>query len=293
IFKPFIWTLDRISESDADADWHCACMVKHESHSPDELRLLMKQSKDSGAIKEDNYEIIKNAFDFTDHIAKHIMVPRPQVFALELSAAPQEIIASVIENGYSRIPVYQESLDNVSGVVFAKDIFKAYVQNKNFNLKDLLRPAHYVFHNRKINTVLREFQSKHIHIAIVLDEYGGTDGIISLEDILEELVGEIQDEDDDEKPIVEQINADTYNVYATALLEDINTYLPRPLSETPKYTTLSGLIIYNCNRIPKIHEKLTTEDYEITILKRQRNGIMMAQLKDLKMPEQVPDVVSV
>jgi len=260
---------------------------EHEIHSADELRLLVEQSKKGGAIEKENYEIIKNAFDFTDHSAKQIMIPRQQVFSLDIELSTDEMIEKMIENGFSRIPVYEASMDNIIGIAYAKDVFKEHYRKPECNIKDLLHPVLYVFETKRISEILTEFQQKHIHMAVIIDEFGGTQGIITLEDILEELVGEIQDEDDDEKPIVERKNDDTYSVQATHLIEDINPFLPHPLPISENYNTLSGLLLYHLNRIPKLNEKITAENYEMTISKLQHRTIQGVILKEIPVEHNV------
>jgi CBS domain containing-hemolysin-like protein len=254
---------------------------KHDIHSAEELRLLVKQSKEGGAIKAENYEIIKNAFDFTDHTARQIMIPRHQIFGFDIELSKSEMIGKMLESGYSRIPVFQNSLDNIIGIVYAKDVFREQNRNPDFSVKDLIHPVLYVYETKRISEIMTQFQKQHLHMAVIIDEYGGTQGIITLEDILEELVGEIQDEDDEEKVIVEKKEDDTYIVQATQPLIDINDYLPHPLLLNENYTTLSGLLLFHFNRIPKLNEKIVIENYEMTVSKILRRSIQVAVLKEI------------
>lgn len=280
VFRPFIWLMNTMSNIFLNLIG-IQPVGEHEIHSVDELRLLVEQSKKGGEIQEENYEIIKNAFDFTDHNAKQIMIPRQLVFSIDIETPPHEIIESILENGYSRIPVYKESIDNIIGFVYAKDILKAQYMNQNFKIDALLHPPFYVFETRKISDILKEFQKRHMHLAVVMDEFGGTQGIVTLEDILEELVGEIQDEDDDEKPIVEKKGGNVYFVQSTQPLTDINEHLPHPFEISENYTTLSGLLLYYFNRIPKINEQIQVDNYEITILKIQQRTIRRVMVKEI------------
>lgn len=280
IFRPFIWMMNSLSNLVLQLIG-IKPVGEHEIHSADELRLLVEQSKEGGAIQAENYEIIKNAFDFTDHNAKQIMIPRQQIFSLDIEVPKEEMIEKILENGYSRIPIYQTSMDNIIGIVYAKDIFKEQYKNRNFQIKDLLHPPFYVFETKRISEVLAEFQKQHLHMAVVIDEFGGTQGIIALEDILEELVGEIQDEDDDEKQIVEKKDDNTYLIQATHSLIDINDFLPHPFQKSENYSTLSGLLLYHCNRIPKMNEKITIDNYEITVSKIQFRTIQSVILKEI------------
>jgi len=280
IFRPFIWLMNSISNKFLGIIG-IQPVGEHEIHSADELRLLVEQSKEGGAIENENYEIIKNAFDFTDHSAKQIMIPRQQVFSLDIELSTTEMIEKILENGFSRIPVFDTSMDNIIGIAYAKDVLKEHYRNPGFNIKDLLHPVFYVFETKRISEILTEFQQKHIHMAVIIDEFGGTQGIITLEDILEELVGEIQDEDDDERPIVEMKEDGTYFVQATHLIEDINPFLPHALKTSENYNTVSGLLLYYLNRIPKLNEKMVIENYEMTVSKLQHRTIQGVIFKEI------------
>ncbi|OQW93642.1 MAG: hemolysin [Beggiatoa sp. IS2] len=281
VFRPFIWLMNSLSNVFLNMIG-IKPVSEHEIHSTDELRLLVKQSKEGGIIQTENYEIIKNAFDFTDHNVKQIMIPRQQIFSLDVELPTKEIIEKILENGYSRIPIYQDSPDNIIGIVYAKDIFKEHYSNPEFKVRDLLHPAFYVLETKAISEMLTEFQKQHVLLAVIIDEFGGIQGIITLEDVLEELVGEIQDEGDDEKRIVEKnIEDNTYIVQAPQLLVDINEYLPHSFLLNENYTTLSGLLLYHFNRIPKSNEKIVVENYEVTIVKIQRRTIQTVLLKEI------------
>jgi CBS domain containing-hemolysin-like protein len=281
LFQPFIWLMNTLSNQFLKLIG-IQPAGDHDIHSTDELQLLVKQSKDGGALEDENYEIIKNAFDFTDHTVKQIMVPRQQIFGLDIDLPKNDIIDKILEYGYSRIPVYQDSIDNIIGIAYAKDILKGHYRNPEFNLKELLHQTFYVIETKRISDILAEFQKRHLHIAIVIDEFGGTEGLITLEDILEELVGEIQDEDDDERPIVEKKDERTFIIQSTHPLIDINDHLPHHFSISENYNTLSGLMLFNFNRIPKLNDKITLEGYELTVVKIQHRTIQIVQAIELE-----------
>ncbi|GHV68159.1 membrane protein [Bacteroidia bacterium] len=290
IFKPFIWLMNAISNGflrlikiDPAAD--------RDIHSSEELQLLVKQSTDGGEIEEEDYEIIKNAFDFTDHSAKQIMVPRHNIFSIDIDDPQTEIIDKILENGYSRVPAYKDSIDNIIGIFYAKEVarecFKFKDNYEQFDIQVLLHEPFFVVGSKKIADLLKIFQQKKLHIAVVIDEFGGTDGIITLEDILEELVGEIQDEEDDEEKIVEKVAENTFVVDAIQPLEEINEQLPQalPLSEDGDYNTLSGYIMHKIGDIPSENQEIELDDYNIKILEMQNKGIEKAKLT--YMPEKV------
>ena len=283
IFKPFIWTMNQMSNGVLRLmNIHPAS--EHEIHSTEELQLLVKQSADSGEIEEENYEIIKNAFDFTDHSAKQIMVPRQNISSIDIEEPVEEIITKIMDGGYSRLPVYKNSIDNIIGIFYAKEIIREYVKRKgqitHQDLEKLMREAFFVVGSKKISDLLKVFQQKKQHLAVVIDEFGGTEGIITLEDILEELVGEIQDEEDDEDKIVEKVGENVFWVQATQPLDEINEHLPKlfPLSEDGEYNTLAGYILHELEDIPEENQEFTINDYHVKILKMQNKSVDLVEL---------------
>lgn len=283
IFKPFIWSMNHMSNA-------FLRLIKihpasdQEIHSTEELQLLVKQSADSGAIEEENYEIIKNAFDFTDHSAKQIMIPRQNISSIDIEEPIENIINIIMEGGYSRLPVYKDSIDNIIGIFYAKEIIREYVKRKgeitHEDLNDLMREAFFVVGSKKISDLLKVFQQKKQHLAVVIDEFGGTEGIVTLEDILEELVGEIQDEEDEEEKIVDKVGENVFWVKATQPLDEINEKLPKifPLSEDGEYNTLAGFILHELEDIPGENQEFVINDYQIKILKMQNKSVDLVEL---------------
>ena len=278
ILKPFIWLMNTISNGFLRMiNIHPAS--GHEIHSTEELQLLVKQSAAGGEIEEENYEIIKNAFDFTDHTAKQIMVPRQNIITIDISDDKEEIIKKIIDCGYSRIPVYEDSIDNIIGVFYTKEIMREYIKNKDVDLRKSLREVSFVVGSKKISDLLNLFQLKKQHIAIVIDEFGGTEGIVTLEDILEELVGEIQDEEDEEEKIVDEVKEGVFWIQATQPLDEINEYLPKMLPEDSEYNTLAGYILHQLADIPEVNQEFKLCNYNFKILKMQNKSVELVELK--------------
>ena len=283
VFQPFIWLMNSMSNGFLRMI-NIPPAEESDIHSSEELQLLVKQSADSGEIEEEDYEIIKNAFDFTDHSAKQIMVPRQNILSIDIEDPIEDIINVIVDSGYSRIPVYEGSIDNIIGVLYTKEIIREYIKRNgnltNTDLRDLMREAFFVVGSKKISDLLKNFQQKKQHLAIVIDEFGGTEGIISLEDILEELVGEIQDEEDEEEKIVEEISENTFWVQATQPLEEINEYLPEklPLSEEGDYNSLAGFILYQLGDIPEENQEFEIFDYHFKILRMQNKSVELVEL---------------
>lgn len=280
IFRPFIWILNGFANFILRLLGFGAHM--HEAHhSTEELQYLLDQGKESGALNMIEHELIKNVFDFNERVVKNIMVPRTKIVGIELSSPKEELLQTIISEGYSRIPVYDETIDKIVGIVHAKDILPLMVNNKEFVLKTIIRKPYFIAENKKINDLMSEFQLKRIQIAIVLDEFGGTAGMVTLEDIVEELVGEIQDEYDEEKPIVEKASDTEYIVEAAASVHDVNEYLPYELPESSDYDTLSGLVITVFDKIPDVGERKEFHGYIFTILKKTQQNIEYVKLESL------------
>ncbi len=280
ICRPAIWALNGIANLVLKiVGLHT--VSEQETYSSDELRYLVDQVKDSADPGNTNFEIIKNAFDFSERTARQIMVPRTQMVAIDANDYDEKTLEYVIEEGYSRIPCYEDSVDNILGVVHLKDILKKMRINGDVDIRTIIRPVSFAPETKRIGQLLKEFQVKHQQIAMVLNEYGGVEGVITMEDILEELVGEIQDEYDNEIPFVEQTAEHTYSVIATSAIADINDELPHYIDKDKQYDTLAGYLIDKFGRIPNTHDKLESEGYEFTVLKKNKTSIVVVQMKDL------------
>ncbi|MGB4960735.1 MAG: hemolysin family protein [Saprospiraceae bacterium] len=278
IFKPFVWVLNGfanfILKSLGIHSVHGA-----EIHSSDELKYLIKQSKEGGSIIHTDYEIIRNAFDFAETTVKQIMIPRNQVLAINVNKFDENEITHILDEGYSRIPCYENTIDHIIGLIYVKDLLALLHKKETVNIRDIMRPLIITTETKKIGSLLKEFQHKHIQMAIVIDEFGGLDGIVTMEDIIEELVGQIQDEYDNETEIVVQSDPKTYQVIATSAINDINLHLPYAIESIDDATTLAGIIINKLGKIPAINEKIKIGEYEMTVVKKMRNTISIVQLK--------------
>jgi len=272
ICRPFIWFLNGFANLIVRAIGIDPAKTA-DIHTEEELRMILTESEEGGAIKQSEHELIQNVFEFDDRVVRQILIPRNKIAAIDAESTREELISKVIDEGYSRMPVYQETLDNVIGVIYTKDLIKVLYEKNYKGVDELLRPAYFVPMNKRINDLLREFQTQHIQMAIVTNEFGGTSGIVTMEDIIEELVGEIQDEYDDEKPPVDKKSETEYVVNATANINDVNDLLPIALPESPNYDTISGLLNYIYGRIPAVNEKRNFAGYEFTIVKRFKHSV--------------------
>ncbi len=278
ICSPFIWFLNKTSNVVLRIIGVKAVGDEY-FHSEEELRLILTESEEGGAIKPSENELIQNVFDFDDRIVKQVMVPQNRVIAIDVELGRNEVTKRVIEEGFSRLPIYLGDIDNIIGIVHSKDLLKAIIDNKFRTLKEIMRPVHFIPESMKINELLRDFQKHHYQMAIVTNEFGSTAGLVTMEDIIEELVGEIQDEHDEEKPNVEKISDTEFIVNAQATIKEVNEILPIALPENTQYETVSGYINFIFGRIPPINDKRIVDGYEINILVRNRQSVDSIRLK--------------
>ena len=279
VFRPFIWLLNGFANAILRLVGIHPLGSHEAHHSSEELQYLLDQGKESGVLENNEHEMIKNVFDFNERVVKNIMVPRTKISGVELSTSHDLLLDLIIKEGYSRIPVYDETIDKIVGIVHAKDFLPVLAKGQELVLKDIIRKPYFIPETKKINDLLSELQLKRIQIAIVLDEFGGTAGMVTLEDIVEELVGEIQDEYDEEKPIVDKISDTEFVVNAAASIYDVNEYLPHDLPEDGDYDTLSGLVGDLFGKFPEVGEMHEFNGYNIIILKKTDQNIESVKLE--------------
>ncbi|QXV65899.1 HlyC/CorC family transporter [Mucilaginibacter achroorhodeus] len=290
VFKPFIWVLNGFANFILKAIGITSIEGGETHHSSEELQYLLEQGKETGAIDSNEHELIQNVFDFNERVVKNIMVPRTKIQGIEIDATKEELLDTLIEEGYSRMPVYDEVIDKIIGIVHAKDILPLLARGQEVVLKDIIRKPYFVPETKKINDLMAELQQKRIQIAIVSDEFGGTAGMVTLEDIVEELVGEIQDEYDEEKPIVEKLNEREFVVNALAPIYDVNEHLPHDLPEDGDFDTVSGWLGHIFGKIPDVGEQKESNGYNITVLKKSDQNIESVKLELLINEEDAVDL---
>ena len=278
IFKPFISLLNGFANLILKMFGIKPVSETDEIHSEEELRLIIAESEEGGAIESSERELIQNVFDFDDRIVKQVMVPRIKISGINHNATLAEAIQIVLKEGYSRYPIYDKSLDEIKGIVHGKDIVQHYINRTNKTLLEISHPPYTVTENKPIDHLLREFQKKKVQMAVVISEYGGTIGIVTLEDILEELVGEIQDEHDHEAQIVIQ-SGNTYRIIATSSIHDINKSLDVPLQESEDYETLAGPLLTIKSTDLKEGEEFVMDSYAVKIIKMNRTLPEIVELR--------------
>lgn len=281
VFRPCIWLLNKLS----DSLLHLVGIhgLGHsESHSEEELRLLIEQSKEQGEIESSEHELIEKVFNFDDRVVHQVMVPRTRMTMMDVDSPTDAIIDMLFKEGYTRMPVYKDSRDNIIGIVHSRDLFRLARDKRTINLRDVLRPTLFVPETKRIRDLLREFQKTRTHMAIAVDEFGAPSGVITLEDIVEELVGEIQDEYDEETPPVEKRNDNEYVVKAYSSIPDVNKLLPVPLPEGNDYATVAGLLNIIFGYIPEVNQKKEYGPYQFTILKTSKRNVELVLLTMLE-----------
>jgi CBS domain containing-hemolysin-like protein len=235
-----------------------------------ELRALAEVASDEDQIEEGEKELIHSIFEFGDTIVREVMVPRPDIIAIEADKTLRDVQALVLQHGYSRIPVFREDLDDVAGIVYAKDVLKALHQGKqDMPLSEIVREVHFVPESKKVADLLREMQREKFHIALVTDEYGSVVGLVTLEDLLEELVGEITDEYDTEEPELEQVADDVFRVDGKISIDEVNEVLDVDLPDE-EWDTVGGLMLGLMGSIPQEGEHVAYQNLRFTA--EQVNG---------------------
>lgn len=229
----------------------------------EEIKMMVDQGEEKGAIEEIEKELINNVFEFNDIVASEIMTHRTEVYAIEINQDLYEILDEIDEYKYSRIPVYEETIDNIKGILFLKDILKLVSMRKEIQIKDIIRDAYFVPENKSIDEIFTELQANKMQMAIVVDEYGGTAGILTMEDIIEELVGNIFDEYDDVEIEYKKIDDNTYLVDGSVTSYELKKILDVELPEGD-YETLSGYLIEKLGRLPEEGEHPVIEDEQLT-----------------------------
>ncbi len=229
----------------------------------EEIRMMVDVGEEKGTIKEEEKEMINNVFEFNDKFVSEIMVPRNKIFALDIDMTIAEVIEKLSEDmRYSRIPVYDENMDNIKGIIYIKDLLISN-KNKNSKIKSLVKEAYFVSETKRVNELFKELRKDKKQIAIILDEYGGTAGMVTMEDILEEIVGEIYDEYDKETDKFKKIDNNTFLFDASIALYDVEKFLDIEIDEED-VDTLGGYLIKKLDRIPKDGEKPIVETEKVT-----------------------------
>ncbi len=244
----------------------------------DDLQMLVNAGEQEGVIEEGEREMISGILRFGDTVVHEVMVPRPDVVAVPAELSPRQALDVALRAGHSRVPVYSENIDTIKGVLYTKDLISTVMTARRRPLTEVARPALFIPETKKLGELLDELRNARVHMAVVVDEYGGTAGIVTIEDLLEEIVGEIQDEYDVETPDVEQVADDEWIVNARIDLDDVNELLGLQL-DSEGYDTLGGYITSQLERLPVPGDVVRAGDVQMTVLDTARRRIGRVALR--------------
>ena len=280
VFKPLIWVLQRSSEAMQRALGIDARLAESQPHSEAELKMLLEVSTVHGEIEQGEREMLYKVFDFADKEASDVMVPRPEVVALSVDMPPDEALAAVLGSPYTRYPVYRESVDEIVGILHVRDLFSALNGDgiEQVEIAALVRPAPIVPETKDLAALLGEFRRTNQHMAIVVDEYGAMEGIVTLEDLLEEIVGEIEDEFDLPDESVERVDEHTVRIDGTFSIDDFNEEFGSTL-EHEDYHTVAGFVFDLLGRAAAPGDEVQADGVRFTVLAVEGSRIQRLEVE--------------
>ena len=283
VFKAPIWSINRSGVLILRSMGLRATAQHTAAYSEEELRHLVGLSHKSGHLIEDERQLIYNIFDFTDATVESVMVPRTEIEALDAELSPVEMLDVFEQTRYSRMPIYRDSLDNIIGIVLHKDLSRAIRRGGAVTLEEFVRAPVFIPTNVKLNDALRMLRRSSEHMALVVDEHGGVEGLVTLEDLLEEIVGDIRDEHDEAaaRQIVEEPDG-AYNVRGNLSIRDANKLLKLNLPESDAYHTIAGFMMARAGRLLKRGESVDYNGLKLTVQTTARNRIVETKIERLK-----------
>jgi CBS domain containing-hemolysin-like protein len=279
IFKPFIWILNTSASLIIRLIGLRPIESYEVQHTEEEIRQVIKEGRRSGVIDQTELRLIENIFEFNDKKAREIMVPRNKMSVLNIDDSRETLFRKVTEEGYSRFPVYKDTIDNIVGVIHSKDLIPASEHNALITLQDIVRSAYFVSAIKQIGILLSEFQKNGVQLGIVVNEFGGIEGLITMEDILEEIVGEIKDEYDIETPEVIRLKDNTFFIDPIISIKNFNTNFETDIPTDPYYNTIGGFLCKVTGHIPEMYERIDYKNLIFIISKKQKNTIKQIKVK--------------
>jgi len=256
--------------------------IKGEPWSREDFQDLLQQAE--SVFEPDEQEMLTNVLEVAETQVRDVMIPRSQMVVIEQNQSLDEMLRVIIESGHSRFPVIGEDRDDVLGLLLAKDLLKLFGESStDLQIQEFLRPVTVIPESKRLNALLKEFRDSHKHMAIVVDEYGGVSGLLTIEDVLEEIVGEIDDEHDPEEsgsiePDVDIDGKPCFSVRSLTRIEDFNEFFGSELTEEEDYDTIGGLVMQRLGRLPRLGEKLEYEGFEFRVTQSDRRRIDMLQI---------------
>ncbi|WP_439134243.1 HlyC/CorC family transporter [Pseudomaricurvus sp.] len=251
-----------------------------EPKSRQELLEIIKEAAENKVVDAEELEIIQGALDVADQQVREIQIPRSQMVVVNIDAQPSELLPMVIESGHSRFPVVGESTDDIRGILLAKDLLPLILNGTdNFSLDNVIRPATIIPESKRLNVLLREFRENRYHMALVIDEYGGISGLVTIEDILEEIVGEIEDETDEDADdaFIRKVGDNDYIIKALTPIEDFNEYFNSGFNED-EFDTIGGILMRAFGHLPQRNEVADIDGYQFRVLYADNRQIHLVRL---------------
>jgi putative hemolysin len=252
--------------------------------SEEEIKHLVKEGRAQGVLDQTEEELIHSVFEFSETPVKKVMVPRPKMFALDVDTPPGEAERLMVESGFSRIPVYDSSPDNMIGVVYIKDALRLLEKRQPVVLRKIVHPVHLVPETKKVGALLKELQKRRSHLALVIDEHGSLVGLVTMEDLLEEIVGEIQDEYDWEERPVERLRDGSMVVEGTLSADVLRLGQHVPIPESAEFETVAGFMLATLGSVPRGGEVVQVGDYRLTVVDVEKNRINKVKIEKIGAP---------
>ena len=285
IFKPFVMLLMFSSDK-----LLCAFNVKADEaslvHSTEELDMLVDASYNEGVLNETEAEMLHNMFKFSDLMAKQVMIPRTDMICIPNDISYEELTKFALDNQYTRYPVYEENIDKILGFVHVKDLYSLALTKETYSMDKILRPILLVPETMTLDNLVIEFKKSHSQVAVVIDEFGGTSGLISLEDVLEEIIGEVQDEfDEEEEADIKEVSENTYIANAMMRLDEFSEFFDlnhAPFEEEDDVDTIAGLVVKHLGRIADVNDSVSINGFKFTVV--EVDGARITKLEIYKEP---------
>ncbi|NOS35949.1 MAG: DUF21 domain-containing protein [Deltaproteobacteria bacterium] len=258
--------------------------------SEEEIKYFMKEGRMKGIFEETEEALIHSVFEFADTTVREVMVPKPKMSAIDISSPPEAALKFIVETGFSRYPVYKDTLENIAGILYSKDVFKVLEEKSPFVIENIFRTPYFVPDSILISRLLREMQRRRVHMAIVIDEHGDVDGLVTIEDLLEEIVGEIEDEFDSEKEgLIERLRDGTLLIDASAPIRDIkDTELPFDEEDEEEFNTVAGFMLAKLQRLPRGGEFAVHKGYRFTVVDVEERRIAKVKAERIRVEDGAP-----
>ncbi len=284
IFGPLSWAIDHSLGS----------VVRHngETAGKDEAEAILRivEDEEGEEIEEDERQMIRGIIDMEDTTAREIMVPRIDVAALDEEESLDDALQMIVQRGFSRVPLYRETIDNVTGIIYAKDLLRCLTENRRPTLKEVARPAHFIPESKKVDELLAELRASKVHIAIVVDEYGGTAGLVTIEDLIEEIVGEIQDEYDREEAPIERLNESEAILDARVSIDALTELFGFEAEDQQDYDTVGGFVYHRLGKVPIAGDEVHVDGLTLRVLSVVGRRIKKVRARRVAKPDEASSV---